>query len=236
MTARPTLSAAASLIPTMLIPTSSHGDDDPDDDVPRVRLQRLPEDREVVRNEDRRDRDRDHVVQHLRPRRPERDELVERVPGEARRAARLRKADGPLGVGRGGRREDQPADDEDERREPERDRRRERRARSRSTSRRCRRRSRTARACRARARARGSVAAAWAPGPMLRSGGDGREKVPGTGCQAPVQSRPVTERADTGRWRGSRAARTGAAASRRSPAGCAAPATTRGRRSPASRR
>ena len=105
----------------MLMPTSSQVSADADDDVPRVRPQRLPEDREVVRDEDHRDRDGDHVVQHLRPGGPERDELVERVAREARRAARLRVADGALGVGRGGRREDQAADDEDERREPERD-------------------------------------------------------------------------------------------------------------------
>jgi hypothetical protein len=96
--------------------------DDPDDDVPRVRPQRLPEDRQVVRDEDHRDRDGDHVVQHLGPRRPERDQLVEGVPREARRAARLRVADRALGVRRGGRREDQPADDEDDRRQAERDR------------------------------------------------------------------------------------------------------------------
>src|SRR6185437_9345045 len=47
------------------------------------------------------------VVEHLRPRRLERDELVERVPGEARRAARLRVAHRPLGVGGGGAREEQ---------------------------------------------------------------------------------------------------------------------------------
>ena len=120
-TASRTLRLAASLTPTMLTPTSSHVKAMPTDDVPRVRPQRRPEDREVVRHEDRRDGDRDHVVQHLGPGGPERDELVERVPGEARRAAGLREADGSLGVGGGRRREDQPADDEDERGQPERD-------------------------------------------------------------------------------------------------------------------
>ena len=122
-TASRMFSAAASWMPTMLIATSSEHDRDADDDVPRVRPQRLPEDREVVRHEERRDGDRDHVVQHLRPRGPERDELVERVPREARRAARLGEEHRPLGVRRRGAGEDQPGDDEDERRQPERDRR-----------------------------------------------------------------------------------------------------------------
>ena len=58
-------------------------DDDPADDVPGVLAQRPPEDRQVVRDEERRRRDRDDVDEHLRPRRPERDQLVERVSGEA---------------------------------------------------------------------------------------------------------------------------------------------------------
>ena len=45
-----------------------HDDHDrPTDDVPRVRPQRLPEDREVVRDEEGRHRDRDDVDEHLRP-------------------------------------------------------------------------------------------------------------------------------------------------------------------------
>ena len=91
------------------------------DDVPRVLAQGAPEDREVVRDEERRDGDRDDVVEHLRPGRSERDELVEGMACEARRPAGLRVAHRPLRV-RGGRRgEDEAADDEDERREPERD-------------------------------------------------------------------------------------------------------------------
>ena len=122
-TARKMFSFAASLIPTMFSatrttitaapPMMSHG----------FVLQRLPEDRQVVRDEERRDGDRDDVVEHLRPGGPERDELVEGVAGEARRAAGLRVADRALGVGRRRRGEDQPADQEDERRQPERDRR-----------------------------------------------------------------------------------------------------------------
>ena len=119
-TARTMFSRAASWIPTMLSATRTTTTRDAADDVPRVRPQRLPEDREVVRDEERRDRDRDDVVQHLRPAGAERDELVERVPREARRAAGLGVANRPLRVGRGGRGEDQPRDDEDERRQPER--------------------------------------------------------------------------------------------------------------------
>ena len=54
------------------------------DDVPRVLAQRLPEDRQVVGNEERRGRDRDDVDEHLRPGGTEGDELVVRVTGEAR--------------------------------------------------------------------------------------------------------------------------------------------------------
>src|SRR5690242_21101397 len=60
---------------------------------------RRPEDRQVVRDEKRRDGDRDHVIQHLRPGGREGDELVERVTGEARRAARLREPHRALRVG-----------------------------------------------------------------------------------------------------------------------------------------
>ena len=98
-------------------------DDDHDgaaDDVPRIRPERRPEDRQVVRDEERRDGDRDDVVQHLRPRGEEADELVEGVAREARGAAGLREAHRPLRVGGGGRGEDQPRDDEDERRQAER--------------------------------------------------------------------------------------------------------------------
>ena len=90
------------------------------DDVPRVRPQRLPEDREVVRDEERRDRDGDDVDEHLRPRRAEADELVERVAGEARRAAGLGEAHRSLRVRRRRRGEDHARDHEDERRQPER--------------------------------------------------------------------------------------------------------------------
>src|SRR5262249_49222702 len=57
---------------------------------------------------------------HLRPRRLERHGLVERVPRKARRAAGLREAHRPLGIGRSGAREDEARDDEDDRRQAER--------------------------------------------------------------------------------------------------------------------
>jgi len=49
------------------------------------------------------------------------DELVEGVPGEARRPARLGKAHGSLGVAGRGRREEDARDHEDERRQPQRE-------------------------------------------------------------------------------------------------------------------
>ena len=97
-----------------------HDHDGAADDVPRIRLQRLPEDREVVRHEERRRRHRDDVDEHLGPRGAEADHLVERVAGEARRAARLRVEDGALRVGGRRHREHDPRDQEDERRQPER--------------------------------------------------------------------------------------------------------------------
>ena len=91
------------------------------DDVPRVLAQGAPEDREVVRDEERRDGDRDDVVEHLRPGRAERNELVECVAGEARGAAGLGIANGALRIRRGSSGEDEPADEKDERRQSERD-------------------------------------------------------------------------------------------------------------------
>src|SRR3712207_7996948 len=62
----------------------------PGDDVGRRMAERLPEHAQVVRHEVRRDGARDDVVEHLRPGGAERPELVEGVPRERRRAARLR--------------------------------------------------------------------------------------------------------------------------------------------------
>ena len=97
---------------TTIPPTASHG----------VVFSAGPEDREVVRHEVRRDGDRDDVVEHLRPGRPERGELVERVPREGGGAAGLRVAHRPLGVGGRGGGEDDPAQQEDDRRQAERER------------------------------------------------------------------------------------------------------------------
>ena len=74
------------------------------------------EHREVRRHGVGRDRDRDGVVEHLRPGREERDGLVEGAARERRRAARLREARGRLGVGRGREREDHARDRERDRR------------------------------------------------------------------------------------------------------------------------
>ncbi len=111
-------SFAASCTPTVLSATSTTMTIAPPNDVPRVRVQGLPEDREVMRHEERRRGDRHDVDEHLRPRCAEAHELVERVAGEARRAAGLGKADRSLRVRRRGGREDDPGEDEDERRQP----------------------------------------------------------------------------------------------------------------------
>src|SRR2546421_5480705 len=109
------------LDPDDVQPDEKDDDDRAADDVPRVLPQRLPEDREVVRHEKRRDGDRDDVVEHLRPGRPERDDLVEGVPREARGAAGLRVEHRPFRVRRSGRREEEAGDDEDDGRQPERE-------------------------------------------------------------------------------------------------------------------
>ena len=153
MTARSTLRRAASFTPTMLIADQQDDDQRAHDHVPRVLLERIPEDREVVGDEERRDGDRDDVVEHLGPAGPEADDLVEGVAGEARRAPGLGVAHRALGVGRGRRGEDQAGDDEDQRREPERERRRDAERVVDRGARRCRRPSRTAPARRGRARA-----------------------------------------------------------------------------------
>ena len=93
-------SLAASVTPTMFERDEDDDHDRAADDVPRVRAQRLPEDREVVRHEERRHGDRDDVDEHLRPAGGEADELVERVAREARGAAGLRETRRPLRVGR----------------------------------------------------------------------------------------------------------------------------------------
>ena len=96
---------------------------DAEDDVRRAVPQGVDADDapEVVRHEERRDGDRDDVVEHLAPCGEERPELVERMAGEARRAARLGVHRGRLGVGGGRHVEEEAGDDEDHRRQAERE-------------------------------------------------------------------------------------------------------------------
>jgi hypothetical protein len=99
-------------------------DDRARDDVPRRVPQSVPEHAaEVVRDEERGDRDRYHVVEHLAPRGEERPELVERAAREARGAAGLGIHRRGLGIGRRGAQEEEAGDQEDDRRQPERERR-----------------------------------------------------------------------------------------------------------------
>jgi hypothetical protein len=96
--------------------------DDPADHVARPLAQRLPEDGQVVRHEEGRDRDRDDVVQHLPPGCDEAGELVERVASEVGGAAGLRVHHGPLDVGRGRADEDHPGNYEGNGRQAQRER------------------------------------------------------------------------------------------------------------------
>ncbi len=98
-----------------------HDDHDrPDDDVSGVLLERLPEDREIVRHEERGRGDGDDVDEQLRPRGAEAHELVVCVAREARRPARLRVTHRAFCIRGGGRGEDDPGEDEDERGQAER--------------------------------------------------------------------------------------------------------------------
>ena len=94
---------------------------DASDDVGGRLAERLPEHPQVVRHEERRDGDRDDVVEHLAPCREEGPELVEGAPRERRRATRLREHRRRLGVGGRGAGEDEPGDQEHHRRHPERE-------------------------------------------------------------------------------------------------------------------
>ena len=75
---------------------------------------------QVVRHEERRDRDRDDVVEPQRPAREERDDVVEGVARERRGAARFGEHRGALGVGLGRQREQAAGEQEHQRREAER--------------------------------------------------------------------------------------------------------------------
>jgi hypothetical protein len=102
-------------------------DADAEEDVRRAVAQRVDADdaAEVVRHEERRDGDRDRVVEHLRPGGKEGRELVEGAARERGRAARLRVHRRGLGVGGGRQIEDEAGDDEDDRRQAQRERRHE---------------------------------------------------------------------------------------------------------------
>ena len=154
--AKPMFTPADSLTPKTFRRAEQGHHHDPADDVPRRLAERRPEDPEVVRHEERRDRDRDDVGEHLAPRREEGPELVEGAAGEARRSAR------PPGTSwwprrrwrrwprRSARRSRTPPASCRRRRSPRGP------ARSRSSCRRCRTPWRTGRPCRAPARAPGS--------------------------------------------------------------------------------
>ena len=90
------------------------------DHVARRVRQRRPERAQVVGHEERRDRDREDVVEAQRPAGDERHELVERVPREARGTARLGEHRSALGIRLGGEREQPARKHEHDRRQPER--------------------------------------------------------------------------------------------------------------------
>ena len=97
-------------------------DDAAEDDVARVLRDRLDAERqpEVVRQEERRERDHDQVVEEERPAGEETGEVVERDAHECRRAAGAAVRGRPLDVRRRDDEEDQPDEREHDRRHPER--------------------------------------------------------------------------------------------------------------------
>ena len=118
------LRRAASLMPTTLMRHQGDDRDDAADGVVRLRLERRPEDGEVVGHEVGADGHGDDVVQHQRPAGAEADELVEGAAAEARGAAGLRHHGRRLGVRPGRGAEEQAGQQEDERRDaqgPQRD-------------------------------------------------------------------------------------------------------------------
>ena len=93
-----------------------------DDDVPRAVVERVDLERpaEVVRQEERRERDHDHVVEEQHPAGAEAGKVVERLPHEGRRAARLRDRRRPLRIRERDEEEQEPGDQQHFRRQPER--------------------------------------------------------------------------------------------------------------------
>src|SRR5262249_42376631 len=95
---------------------------DRDDDVPRVTLEGVDLERgaEVVRHEERRERDHDQVVEEERPAGHEAGEVVHRAAHEGRRAACLPERRRRCGVRERDEKEEEADAEEDERREAER--------------------------------------------------------------------------------------------------------------------
>ena len=75
---------------------------------------------QVVRHEERRDGDREDVVQRQRPAGEERDDVIEGMAGERGRPARFGEHRRALGIGFRGQREQAAGEDEHQRRQPER--------------------------------------------------------------------------------------------------------------------
>ena len=82
-------------------------------------VERREERAQVVRHEERRDGDRDDVVEAQRPAGEERDDVVEGVTRERGGAARFGEHRGPLGVGLGREHEQAAGEQEHQRGEPE---------------------------------------------------------------------------------------------------------------------
>ena len=101
-----------------------HDDDhsDPDEDIGGALGQGLPAERvtQVVRDEERRERDHDQVVEEDGPAGEEPELVVERPPDEGRGAARLRDRGGSLGVGERDEEEEHADAEQHPRREAER--------------------------------------------------------------------------------------------------------------------
>ncbi len=108
--------------PADVQPGQQRDHDQAPEDVVRVVLERAEagERAQVVRHEERRDRDREDVVEAQRPAGEERDDVVEGVARERGGAARFGEHRGALGVRFRGQREQPAGEHEDQRRQPER--------------------------------------------------------------------------------------------------------------------
>ena len=119
-TARTRLSLADSPRPRMFSAASSDDVISPPMMSPGLWLSAGEERAQVVRHEERRDRDREDVVEAQRPAGEERDDVVEGVARERGGAAGFREHRGALGVGFGREHEQPAGEQEHQRREPER--------------------------------------------------------------------------------------------------------------------